>query len=252
MDDVDPTLFYTGIVAELYGPLRAHDPDPEPCARFIEWSGEPALELGCGDGDPLLELRRRGLDVTGLDSSPDMVERCRERAAAMGLSVVLFTQPMESMTLPQAYRSIFLAGPTFNLLPDDDLVRRALGRILAHLAPEGRALVPLFVPTPTPRTMFGTATEQVRDDGRKLRCGPIAEERDEGRRRQTTVMRYEIVSGAETTVTERPWVLHWHTQDGFRALAEETGFAVVAVLDAHGEPAAPTDELFAFVLARRS
>ncbi|WP_407061585.1 methyltransferase domain-containing protein [Actinomadura napierensis] len=38
------------------------------------------MELGCGDGDPLLELRRRGLDVDGVDSSADKLERLGRRA----------------------------------------------------------------------------------------------------------------------------------------------------------------------------
>jgi hypothetical protein len=50
MEPVDPKLFYTGLVAQLYGALKSVSPDPEPYARFIGVSGEPALELGCGDG----------------------------------------------------------------------------------------------------------------------------------------------------------------------------------------------------------
>lgn len=34
--DVEPASFYTGIVAELYGPLRSSHQDAEPYARFIE------------------------------------------------------------------------------------------------------------------------------------------------------------------------------------------------------------------------
>jgi ubiquinone/menaquinone biosynthesis C-methylase UbiE len=72
---VDPADFYTGIVAELYGPLKSFSQDCEPYAAFIEQAGTPALELGCGDGDPLLQLRQRGLEVEGVDSSADMLER---------------------------------------------------------------------------------------------------------------------------------------------------------------------------------
>lgn len=58
-DPLESSGFYTGIVAELYRHLRAETFDAEPYARFVERSGEPALELGCGDGDPLLDLRAR-------------------------------------------------------------------------------------------------------------------------------------------------------------------------------------------------
>jgi hypothetical protein len=59
----DPSLLSTDLVARLHQPLRSSAPDPAPYVRFIERSGEPALELGCRDGDPLLDLRPRGLDV---------------------------------------------------------------------------------------------------------------------------------------------------------------------------------------------
>ena len=39
-------------------------------------------------------------------------------------------------------------------------------------------------------------------------------------------------------MVERPWVLHWHTQDGFRSLAEAAGLVVQAVLGFDGTPAA--------------
>lgn len=58
-----PADFYTGVVAELYEPLKSESPDPAEYGQFIEQYGEPALELGCGDGEPLLDLRKRGFDV---------------------------------------------------------------------------------------------------------------------------------------------------------------------------------------------
>jgi hypothetical protein len=57
---MDPADFYTGIVAELYSPLKSTSQSWEPYAEFIEAAGQPALELGCGEGEPLLELLRRG------------------------------------------------------------------------------------------------------------------------------------------------------------------------------------------------
>jgi SAM-dependent methyltransferase len=245
---VDPSLFYTGLVADLYGPLRSVTPDPEPYVRFIAASGEPALELGCGGGDPLLDLRRRGVDVEGLDASADMLERCRRAAARQGVDVVLHHQPMESMELAGRYRSIYLAGPTFNLLPDDDRASRALVQIRKHLEEGGSALIPLFLPPETPPAQLGQ-TREVRDrDGTVLRVTAVAEERDELRRRQTTVLRYERLLADTTTVLERPWVLHWHTQAGFRGLTASAGLTTRAVLDTDGAPATESARAFSFWL----
>lgn len=240
----DAANFYTGLVAELYGALKSSSQDAAPYAAFIRSQGEPALELGCGDGEPLLDLVAMGLDVEGLDSSMDMLDRCAARAASRGLSVVLHHGSMADVVLERRYRSIFLAGATFNLLPTDDLARSALERIRAHLAEDGAAMIPLFIPPPTPAEVLGRFRGTVGEDGVEMRFAPISEVRDEDARTQTTVLRYE--RGDDSV--ERPWVLHWHTQDGFRSLAEEVGLTVESVVDFAGEPAAPDAQAFVFTL----
>jgi len=249
VDAVDPALFYTGLVAQLYAPLRsAGPPDPEPYARFIAVSGQPALELGCGDGDPLLDLRASGLDVEGLDSSPDMLQRCRDAAAERGLAITLHESPIQQMELRRRYRSIFLAGPTFNLLVDDDTVWHALARIRAHLEPEGSALIPLFVPRTMPAGAIGVPQSHVTEDGATMRVTVVSEERDEGARLQTTVLRYELEANGRLVSEERPWRLHWHTQEGFRQLVGDAGLLVGDLLAADGSPAGPDDDQFTFWL----
>lgn len=208
---MDAASFYTGIVADLYGPLRSVTQDPEPYAAFLQEVGTPALELGCGDGDPLLELRKRGLDVEGVDSSVDMLERCHRRALEQRVRVVLHHQRMESLHLARRYRAIFLAGPTFNLLPDDTTAVAALRGIRAHLAEGGTALVPLFVPTPTPEEDLGRLRTATAEDGADLRVSVLSDEWNEAERTQTTLLRYERHHNGRSTVVDRPWVLHWHT-----------------------------------------
>ncbi|KUO14386.1 class I SAM-dependent methyltransferase [Streptomyces dysideae] len=234
---MDPADFYTGIVAELYGPLKSFSQAPEPYAAFIQQVGMPALELGCGDGDPLLELRRRGLEVEGVDSSADMLERLRRRADDQGIHATVFHQRMEALNLPRRYRAIFLAGPTFNLLPDDATALAALRGIRAHLAGDGIALVPLFTPAPTPSEQIRRVSTAAASDGAELRVSVVAEQRDETARRQTTLLRYERHHGSDSSVVERPWILHWYTRDQFEKLATTAGLAVTAVTDPDGKPA---------------
>ncbi|MFG1808105.1 class I SAM-dependent methyltransferase [Streptomyces sp. NPDC049040] len=231
---MEPADFYTGIVARMYAPLKAVTPDPEPYAAFVEEVGSPALELGCGDGEPLLELRRRGLDVEGVDSSADMLERCRQQAREQGLDVVVHHQRMEALDLPRRYRAVFLAGPTFNLLPDDATALAALRGIRRHLAPGGAALVPLFVPTPTPAEQIGRVRTATDDDGAELRVSMLSEERDPAARTQSAVLRYERRHGGRSTVEDRTWVLHWYGHADFEGLAAQAGLKVVSVADALG------------------
>ncbi|MFF7250172.1 class I SAM-dependent methyltransferase [Embleya sp. NPDC008237] len=227
----------TGIVADLYGPLKSFSQDPEPYAAFVQEAGVPALELGRGDGDALLELRRRGLEVEGVDSSADMLGRLRHRADEQGIPVTVLLQRMEALDLLRRYGAIFLAGPTFTLLPDDATAPAALRCIRAHLAQDGVALVPRFAPAPTPAEQIGRVRTAGAPDGAELRVFVVAEQRDEATRTQTTLLRYERHHGSDHSVVERPWVLHWYTRDRFESLVTAAGPVVTAVTDPHGKPA---------------
>ncbi len=245
---MDASEFYTGLVADLYAPLKSSAADVAPYAQFIAGFGEPALELGCGDGEPLLDLLEIGLDVEGLDSSADMLDRCRIEAVMRGVDVVLHHASMADFHLGKRFKSIFIAGPTFNLLPDDDVALAGLHRIREHLDDGGGALIPLFIPQPTPVDALGRFREKAGEQGAQLRFAALSETRDDMARVQTSLLRYERIVEGETEALERPWMLHWHTQDGFRALAAAANLTVAAVLDSSGKAATLDAEAFVFVL----
>lgn len=245
---MEPAEYYTGLVAELYAPLKSVRTEPALYAALVRRYGEPALELGCGDGEPLLDLRRQGLDVEGVDSSADMLARCRTAARTAGLDVVLHHQRMEALDLPRRYRTVFLAGPTFTLLPDDATASAALRAIRRHLTDDGAAVVPLFVPSPTPEAELGGIREATAPDGALLRFSVRSEQRDEGSRTQRSQLRYERLAGGEHTVLDRTWTLHWHEQEAFRAMAAEAGLATEAVVTPSGRPAPADAEQFTFLL----
>jgi len=242
----DAADFYTGIVADVYGLLRGTHFDAEPYLAFVRAEGEPALELGCGDVGPFLELVRQGLDVEGVDSSADMVRRCRERAAREGLRPTIHHQRMEDLSLGRRFRAIYLAGPTFNLLPDDATAARALAAIAGHLAPGGAALVPLWAPPPTPRDEIGRVREGS-SDGRRATFAILDELHDPRTRTRISRVRYELEGAHGVDVLERDWVLHWYTTDGFRQMAGDAGLVVEAV----DEPR-PDESVMLLRAARRS
>lgn len=249
---MDPAQFYTGLVAQLYGALRSSTPDTSVYRDFIAASGEPALELGCGDGDPLLPLRAAGLDVDGVDSSADMLQRLRAFAAEQGLTVSVFEQRMQDLDLPRRYRSIFLAGPTFTVLPDDAAAVACLQAIRRHLTPDGQALIPLWIPPRTPEDQFGILREQPDPHGDGTIAIAVMGERydDEGRIRVSR-LRYEWRrAGGEVEALEREWLIHWYTPTGFAGLAETAGLRVIDVRDDDGREPADDAEDFTVRLAR--
>ncbi|MBO3100437.1 class I SAM-dependent methyltransferase [Cellulomonas fengjieae] len=223
----DPANFYTGLVVQAYSALKAQTFDPAPYAAFVRSHGQPGLEVGCGAGQPLLELVSKGLDVDGVDSSPDMIEQARTAARQQGLDVRLHVARMEQMDLGRQYRSIYLAGPTFQLLPDDEVALRALEAFRRHLAPGGTLMVPLWVAGPTPAEQLGAAREAVDDSGAVLRYTPVSEVYDPATRTRRTAVTYERVptTGPRERV-DRDWVIHWQTLRTITELASQAGLTV--------------------------
>ncbi|MFY0405420.1 class I SAM-dependent methyltransferase [Solicola sp. PLA-1-18] len=228
---MEPANFYSGIVVDAYAKLKSSTFEPGPYAEFVRAHGEPALEIGCGDGEPLLDLSALGLDVDGVDSSADMVERCRSNAAARGLPTQVFHQRAENLNLERTYASIYFAGPTFNLLPDDDTAAAALGAIERHLAGGGAALIPLWVPPPTSPEDLGSTRVALDDSGARLSYTPLRETYDRTGRTRTTSARYERTTNTGVEVADRDWIIHWHTPTSFADLCAAAGLRIVEMVD---------------------
>jgi hypothetical protein len=246
---MDAAEFYTGIVVDAYARLKSSSFDPAPYAAFVSSTGEPALELGCGDGEPMLSLRQAGLDVEGVDSSADMLDRCRANATALGLQVTLHHQRMEGLNLPRQYRSIYLAGPTFTLLPDDKTAVRALRAIREHLTSDGRALIPLWILGPTPPSDLGVQRKAVDNQGATLVYIPLSETYDQSLRTRTTTVRYERHTPNGTVESaNRDWIIHWQTQPSAQAFCHQAGLTITRIEDDHGNPATPDADEFTLIV----
>lgn len=250
---MDPADFYSGIVVDAYAKLKSSRFDPTPYAEFIREHGEPALELGCGDGEPMLDLCAAGLQVDGVDSSLDMVERCRQEASRRGLVVEVHQQRVENLVLDLRYASIYFAGPTFNLLADDETALRGLRSISRHLTDDGAALIPLWIPDPTPPEELGMTRSTDDLAGTELRYTPVSETYDQERRTRTTTCRYERITTFGTEVADRQWVIHWHTPSSFRRLCEQVGLEIAGLVDddTGTSPTGATSSFTALVRAQR-
>jgi SAM-dependent methyltransferase len=219
--------FYTGLVAALYAPLRQSVADAAIYERFVRRCGEPALEVGCGHGEPLLDLVAAGLDVTGVDSSRDMLALCKAEATRRGLQVETVCTPMESMRIDGRFRSIYLAGPTFQLVIDVDLAAQALCRFAEHLVPDGRVLVPLFTPQPIQPAFFGRWKESTDENGRAIAFQTVSQSYRAEERRVDTVLRYRLGPvDAPVEQADATWSLRWYGDGEFEALAATAGLTI--------------------------
>jgi len=247
-----PAQFYTGLVAELYDPLKSEQARAADYVPFIERAGTPALELACGSGSPLLDLVALGYDVEGLDASADMLARCRAAAATRNLPVTLHEAEMQAFALPRRYRAVFLAGASFTLLTSDAEAAAALACIHAHLEPGGSTLIPLeIVDLAEASRGVGRWREERDPDGSRLRCGLIEVAHGSDERTLIRRLRYERhAPGRAPEILERDWVTRWWSQAQFREMLETAGFGKITLIATEGGRAQPEARAFA-ALAQR-
>ena len=100
-------------------------------------AGGPVLDVGCGTGRIMLPCLKAGVDVEGLDLFPGMLERLREKAAALGFNPALHHASMSAFRLPRCYTLIMIPFNTFvhNLTADDQIA--TLKACHDHLQPGG-------------------------------------------------------------------------------------------------------------------
>jgi arsenite methyltransferase len=101
--------------------------------------GEHVLDLGSGAGtDSLVAALMVGPEghVTGIDMTPEMLERARRSAAEMGAENVDFIESeAEALPFAEASFDVVISNGVIDLIPDKDAVFSELHRVLT---PGGR------------------------------------------------------------------------------------------------------------------
>jgi SAM-dependent methyltransferase len=213
--------------------------------------GQPVLDVGCGTGRILLDYLGQGIDIDGVDNSPEMLAACREKAARFKLSPSLFQQEMNQPGLPRTYRTILVPSSTFTLIADADEAREAMRRFFAHLQPRG-ALVMSVGSGPKPGEPLDTGWkllfERVRaDDGATIRSW-TREWHEPEKSLWHCDQKFEVILDGKLIDSElhrRSPAGRSYTQTQAIELFEAAGFADVRLYhDFSREPAREDDRLF--------
>lgn len=253
---------YARVSSEAYGiwfPEKEEDYEDAAFYRgHILNNGQPALEVGCGDGRLLIPFLKEGLNVEGLDLSPHMLDNCRKKAASKNVAVTLYQQAMQSMDLPKKYSTIYIPYGSFMLVHRRNEVEEALSRFHRHLNPAGKLLVSLFDPTvkdvhvdaPAQGT-WRLRREGTRHDGALFRCYEKASF-DTSEQLEESEYRYEVLKDGKTIETEEEKLtLRWHTQSQFRDLLRAAGFNDISCVQGYTAiPAESNEEEFTFIATR--
>jgi len=187
------------------------------------------LEPGCGAGRMFEPLARRGLAVTGIDSSPAMVERARSRGA--GATVVL--ADMASFDLG-VFDGAICPINTLGHLSRDELSAhlRAMARALR---PGGRYLVQLAA-----GAVVGDASRwEVDRDGQRVRATWTVESRAADRGTELHRSVFEVLAGPRAgQVHEQLHEMTYWTPGTWSAFVAASPLDRVAVYDgaAPGRP----------------
>jgi SAM-dependent methyltransferase len=173
---------YHEFVAEYYDAQynRRNDKDVGFYVSCSEKSGGRTLELGCGTGRVLIPAAEAGCEITGLDFSPYMLQKCREKLAKqpedVQRRVKLVRDDMTDFNTREKYALVSIPFRPFQHLMTVREQKACLACIHRHLKPHGRLVFDVFHPNPArlvPNPEYTVEREDLPEtalpDGRKLR-----------------------------------------------------------------------------------
>ena len=254
---------YRGMMAAAWDLLRGDTSNWED--RFfyrdlIVRYGQPVLDVGCGTGRLLLDYLAQGIDIDGVDVSPEMLAICTEKAQRLGLHPRVFEQVMQELDLPRTYRTIMVPSSSFQLLTDPRDAQESMRRFFRHLEPGGMLVMPFMLlwsgSTPQ-RIVQGTWEpngEAVRpEDGSTIRRWTRSTF-DVAVQLESTEDRYEVLRNGAVVATEthvRSPATRWYTQQQARHLYEEAGFTHIQIFKEFSQELASAAETMFSIVGMR-
>lgn len=172
-----------GFTADFYDVVYNHALSGKDIPFYIDYSrrsGGRTLELGCGTGRVLVPTAEAGCDITGLDVSDYMLNRCREalalRPEKVRQRVRLAHGTMTDFSTGEIYSLVTIPFRAFQHLVAVEEQRACLNCIREHLEPDGLLIIDIFSPKPSLLFNNPSATEEQESfpetrlpDGRTLR-----------------------------------------------------------------------------------
>lgn len=255
MADQDSTAYY-GLMTSTWDDLRRGQEDWDDrffYQKMIAEYGEPVLDVGCATGRLILTYLKEGLDVEGVDGSPEMLALCRAKAQDAGLQPILHQQQMEGLNLPRVYKTILVSSSSFQLLIDLEVCKKAMSQLYRHLDKGGALIMPFTTlwsegdPTEVDWELTG---EAAREDGSIVRRWTWFRY-DVETQLEHVEFRYEVAMDGKVIQSENQRFspeTRSYTQRQAIDLYSAAGFEEIRVLNEFtNQPATEDDKLFTVI-----
>jgi SAM-dependent methyltransferase len=141
------TTFFDGPYLRFYAPILGPQATQTEVAAMRQWlrldPGMAVLDLACGQGRHAVPLAGAGLQVTGQDLSPAMLQRARSAADDAGVTVAWRQGDMRQIPEAGQYDAVLSVFSAFGYFAEDEDNVAVLSAVAKALKPGGRLLLDL-------------------------------------------------------------------------------------------------------------
>lgn len=120
------------------------EPDGSFYQALAQKLGGTVLEIGCGTGRITIPMARQGIDITGLDVVPAMIQCAQTKAQDLPIQWVI--ADARDFSIGRLFQLIFESGSAFQHMLTRVDQEKFLARVREHLEPEGRFVVSVMFP----------------------------------------------------------------------------------------------------------
>jgi hypothetical protein len=154
------TDWFAGAVAEHYDEGAVRIPVEQAVIVLAELArGGAALEFAIGTGRIALPLAQRGLPVSGIELSPDMVAQLRKKPGGAEIPVAM--GDMATTRVDGSFTLVYLVWNTIMNLTTQEAQVACFANAAAHLEPGGCFVVEVGIPSGGRLQVFDLSDEHV-------------------------------------------------------------------------------------------
>jgi SAM-dependent methyltransferase len=231
-----PSSEYYGMLAEFWDLFRGDTSTWDDRFFFLDVVkkyGQPVLDVGCGTGRILLDFMQQGIDIDGVDNSPEMLARLKQKAEKLNLQPTVYQQEMDKLDLPRRYQIILVPSSSFQLLLDEKLPPIAIDRFYEHLLPGGVLAMPFMTLWKQGDPLESDITREAArpEDGATIRRWQYARF-DPETELEHAIDRYEVIRDGQVIMSEehkQSPATRSYTQEQVIALYQKAGFENIQV-----------------------